>query len=95
MVGTLIQPALHQNLIVAIRSQLSSEEESFSFPGSLRVGVDVEQPLRRHKNEVRIRDILVIPMKMKPSRPGFSGGNRIIVAAINLPVDETDGLPFP
>jgi hypothetical protein len=34
-------------------------------------------------------------MKMKSSRPGFSGGNGIIVAAINLPVDETDGLPFP
>jgi hypothetical protein len=40
LLNTLIQPTLHQHLIVASDFQLSPQEECLSFPRASGIGVD-------------------------------------------------------
>jgi hypothetical protein len=94
LLNTLIQPTLHQNLIVAGNFQLSSQEERLSFPRSLGVGVDLKESFRCHKHEIRILNMFVIPMEMETPSSGFSARKRIVVTPVNLPIHEAYGLSF-
>jgi hypothetical protein len=94
LLNTLIQPTLHQNLIVASNFQLSPQEERLSFPRSSGVGVDLKESFGCHKHEIRILNMFVIPMEMEASRSSFSARKRIVVTPVNLPIDEAYGLSF-
>jgi hypothetical protein len=47
---TLIQPTLHQHLIISTSLQLPSKKERLSFPRSARVRVELEEPFRRYEH---------------------------------------------